>query len=65
MKTSIGPARLIDMLPTITLVDLNMSKLRNISLSIKLLYKYKFSYVYKFFDKLTYSKLLTRTQTID
>ena len=56
-QTSIGPAHLMDMLP--------MSKLRYISFSIKLLSKHKFSYIYKFFDKLTYSKLLTRTRTIE
>ena len=64
-QASIGLARLMNMLPTNTLMDWNMSKLGDISLSIKLLHKYKFSYTYKFFDKLTYSKLLTRTRTIE
>ena len=38
-QTSIGLARLMGMLLTITLIDWNMSKLRNISFSVKGLYK--------------------------
>ena len=47
-QTSIAIVRLMDMLPTTTLMNLNMSKLGNISLSIKLLHKYKFSYITNF-----------------
>ena len=64
-QASIGIARMVVMLPTIPLMDWNMSKLRNISFSIKLLCKYKFSYSYKLFDKLTYSKLLISIRTIE
>ena len=37
----------------------------DISFSIKLLYKYKFFCIYKFANKLTYSRPLTRSQTIE
>ena len=47
-QTSIAIVCLMDMLPTTTLMNLNMSKLGNISLSIKLLHKYKFSYITNF-----------------
>ena len=47
-QTSVAIVRLMDMLLTTTLMNLNMSKLGNISFSIKLLHKYKFSYIANF-----------------
>ena len=42
-QTSIGLARLMNMLPKITFIDWNMSKPKNISFYIKPLNRYKFT----------------------
>ena len=61
---SVGVARSIGMLPAIAPMDWNKSKLGNISFSMKLQYKGKFSDKCRFFDRSTYFKFPTRVQTL-
>ena len=56
-QRSVDLACMMDTLPTITLMEWNISKLRNVSFPIKFLCKCKFSNLQTFFNKLTFQNL--------